>query len=444
MLHLPRLAVGSIHSGVDAQPISWALMALLTGRGQQVQHFHSTACFPRLEGASRATGITSRHLDSWLMTPDACREAFEHGAARAKLAVVEGRYAASYERPWRGGQLDELCDWLDLPRLVVVDAAQIDDCRMPARPDQADGLLVDKVRDAAHYARLQTTLESLWKIPVLGALERMPQTRAALAALPRGASPERDVCLQLAAGFNRYARLDKLCALATRRPFHSVAPFIFAPSKYTAGTKLTVAVAYDEAFRCYFADVLDLLELHGATVVDFSPLRDEALPADTDLVYLGCGHPERHAAGLAENHCMRFALREHLCAGRRIYAEGGGMAYLCEHLVTPAGDRLPMVGALPLVAAVNHRPRPLVPTAVTLAQKCWLGESGASVRGYLNGNWLLEPTTEVNGLVREAGQQRHLVSRYNAIGSRMHLNFVSQPHVLESFLRPVAEPQASC
>src|SRR5690606_21378146 len=94
---------------------------------------------------------------------------------------------------------------------------------------------------------------------------------------------------------------------------------------------LTVAVAYDEAFRCYFPDTLDLLEHLGATVVDFSPLRDEALPLGTDIVYFGCGHPERYAEALASNHCMMLAIREHVCAGRRIYAEGGGVAYLCQH-----------------------------------------------------------------------------------------------------------------
>jgi cobyrinic acid a,c-diamide synthase len=444
MLHLPRLAVGSIHSDVDPQPICWALLALMSARGHQVQHFHATSCFPRLEGAASATGGSSRHLDSWLMTPDACREAFAHGAARANLAIVEGRFASAYDRPWHGGQLDDLCDWLDLPRIAVIDVTNIEGCRLPARPRQADALLLDNVRDPCHFARLQTVLESLWQIPVLGALETLPPVRGALEALPRGTAPERELCQQLAASFLRYARLDRLQGLAARRAFPAVRPFIFRPRERAGAAKLTVAVAYDEAFRCYFADGLELLELCGATVVDFSPLRDEALPAGTDLVFLGCGHPERHAACLAENHCMRFAMREHLCAGRRIYAEGGGLAYLCEHIETPAGDRMPMVGALPAVAVANPNPAPPVPSTVTLARRCWLGRLGTQVRGYLSSNWMLEPTAGLDGLIGEAGHQRDLVGRYLAVGSRMHVNFLTQPDVLQSFLQPIAEPQASC
>ena len=108
--------------------------------------------------------------------------------------------------------------------------------------------------------------------------------------------------------------------------------------------------------------------MYGASVVDFSPLRDEALPPEADLIYLGCGHPEQHAAALAENHCMLFAIREHLCAGRRIYAEGGGLAYLCDSILTLAGERVPMVGAFPIVATANPRPAAPAPTVITLAQ----------------------------------------------------------------------------
>jgi len=444
MLQLPRLAVGSVQTSVDPQPVCWALLALLSHRGQQVQHFHSSARFPRCEGAFSSTGVKSRHLDSWLMTPDLCREVFAHGASKAEISIVEGRYATAHDTSPRGGQLADLCDWLDLPRLVVLDVTDIDNCRLPARPERADGLLLDKVQDAAHFARLQTTLESLWNIPVFGALESLPAVRECLDTVPRGMAPDREVCQALAANFSRYARIDGLRNLAARRAFPCVRPFVFVAPARGQNSNLTVAMAFDEAFSCYYPDALELLELHGASVVDFSPLRDEALPAGTDLVVLGCGHPERYAAALAENHCMRLALREHLCAGRRIYAEGGGLAYLCEHMVTPTGKQVAMVGALPAVATSNPHPSPPSAVEVSLSRKCWLGHPGTRLRGYLNANWHLEPSSKLDRLVREPGHHCDLVGRYLAIGSRLHLNFVSQPEFLQGFLRPAAMSQASC
>jgi cobyrinic acid a,c-diamide synthase len=444
MSQLPRLAIGSAHDGVDHQPLCWALLALLSARGQQLQHFFSVASFPRLDGARAATGASSRHLDSWLMTPEACREAFVHGTSRATLAIVEGRYAQSYAQPWRGGLLDDLCDWLDLPRIAVIDASQIGDCRLPQRPRQADALLLDKLQSPQHFASLQTTLESLWGIPVLGGLDTLKSVRRTLASLPRGVVPSKDLCQDLAVSLNRYLRLDRLKQLAARHSFPQVRPFVFRADDSCHASRMNIAVAYDDAFRCYFPDALELLELQGATVVDFSPLRDEALPPDTDLVYLGCGHPERFATALAENHCMRFSLREHLCAGRRIYAEGGGLAYLCEHLVTPAGEHVPMVGVFPATATANPRPRPPVPTTITLSQRCWLGRPGTKVRGYLSSNWNIEPSGKLEGLASEPKHQFDLLGRYSAIASRMHVNFVPQPEILQSFLRPVPLPLTSC
>ena len=73
----------------------------------------------------------------------------------------------------------------------------------------------------------------------------------------------------------------------------------------------------------------------GADLLEFSPLRDESLPANVDLVMIGCGHPDREAETLAGNHSLISALKHHVCKGRRLYAEGGGAAYLGRFLHLP-------------------------------------------------------------------------------------------------------------
>jgi len=413
------------------------MMELLARQGCQVQHFHSHATFPPYRAALSITGLGSRHLDTWLMSKDVCRELFVQGAAATDLALVEGCFEASSACSGRDASFDKLCDWLDLPRLVVVDAARLAACSLPERPDQIDGVLLDRVASAADVFRLQTSLEALWNVPVLGALTELSSARAALAALPAGSVPPRELLRPLGDELARYCQSERLMALARRRGFSRVRPALFRapPTSSEATEPLTVAVAFDKAFHCYFPDALDLLEMLGAKVVDFSPLRDEVLP-ECDVVYLGCGHPERAADALTGNHCMLLAMRNHVRSGGRVYAEGGGMAYLCEHLVTPDGRKAPMVGVLPAVARFSPQSLPPAPVEVTLSKGTWLGHAGTRLRGYRNANWLIEPVGALKSCLTEAGHEYDLVGRYQVVASRIHLNFAAQREMLWSFFEP--------
>ena len=435
MLHLPRVALGAIQPDTDSQAICWALLEALVQAGCQAQHFLARACFTPRNAALAITGVGSRHLDTWLMPKAVCREIFVHGCTGRDLALVEGDFGpGDGVQCGPGSRLDTLCDWLDLPRLIVLDATQLSDCQWPERPNQIDGVLLDRVRSPVEAFQLQTAIEALWDVPVLGALEELPRLRAALTQLPCGAAPSRETCAELGEAFSRYGRLERIRDLAARRDLPPVAPALFPVAEQEpSDTSLTVAVAYDAAFHCYFPDTLDLLELRGAKIVDFSPLRDEVLP-DADVVYLGCGHPDRYAEALAGNHCMLLALRNHIRGGRRVYAEGGGLAYLCQKLETPRGQWVPMVGALPALARINPQPAPPAPVELTFGQGNWLGTSGSRVRGYLNTHWILEPIAGLTGYLAEPGHEFDLVGQYQVIGSRLHLNFAAQADFLQAFL----------
>ena len=435
MLRLPRVAVGTIQHDTPTQPMCWALMDALARRGRQLQHFLSRSCFCPRNGALAITGVSSRHLDTWLMNRSTCREIFAHGCAGRDLAVIEGHFDAPDAKPKKGSSLDTLCDWLDVPRLVVLDVSKFDDCQLPERPHQIDGLLLDRVRSPAEAFRLQTSLESLWDVPVLAALGQLEKARAAIGRLPCGAIPPIELCRELGDEFLRFGWLDRIEALAARRDMPSTPATIFAKRGRRSRNRVTIAVAYDPAFNCYFPDTLDLFELEGANVVDFSPLRDEVLP-QADVVYLGCGHPEFYADALSSNHCMLLALRNHVRGGGRVYAEGGGLAYLCQRLETPDGTMVPMVGALPAVARMNGQMAAPLPIEASVATANWLAPAGARLRGYLNGHWLLEPVGPLVSYLAESGHELDLVGQYQVIGSRLHLNFAAQAEFLKGFFKP--------
>jgi cobyrinic acid a,c-diamide synthase len=201
----------------------------------------------------------------------------------------------------------------------------------------------------------------------------------------------------------------------------------------------TVAIALDEAFHCYFPDTLDALEMQGAQLCDFSPLRAESLPPHTDLVLLGCGHPERYAARLAANVCLKQALLSHVRSGRRVYAEGGGLAYICE-VIRVGSDVYPMAGLLPAIA--RYRPTNPQPTEFRLAHPSWLGPPQALIRGYLNGSWQLETVGPLINFVDDPEHRLDLVGFRQVIGSRVHLHFSAQPSMLHTLLHPL--PSRTC
>ncbi|MGE0608670.1 MAG: hypothetical protein AB7O62_16365 [Pirellulales bacterium] len=431
MLPLPRLAIGTVQPRADSRPITWALLDLFCRQGLHVQHFLSSSRFAACDAALPVTGQASRHLDSWLMEKQICRELFLHGADANDLALVEGRFAAPV--PTSGSRLETLADWLDLPRVAVVDVAQLTACGLPRRPERLDAMLLDQCADDYDFYRWQTVLEPLWGVPVLGGLPRLPQIRRAMAELSRGTEAPRKLCHDLGDHFFRYVDLAKLLALASRRGLPPAAAHLFC--RRPGDRPVRVAVAYDDAFRGYFPDTLDLLEARGAELVDFSPLRDEELPPDTDIVYVGCGHPERYASQLADNYCLISELRNHVCAGRRMYAEGGGLAYLCGQISWPDGSRAAMSGVLPGIATFHPHAPPPLPVETSLAADNWLGRQGTRLRGYRNMQWGLRPAEAAGAIDTTPEGQGNLFSRHHAVASRLHLNFAAQPAALAGFLR---------
>ncbi len=425
MLDLPRLAVVTAKPDASPEVMSWALSEAFRRVGVRVQRFLSRANFSSLPGSAWGGGESPRHLDSWLMTPEACRALFVYGSRTADLALVQGSLAGSEED---GGQVGPLCEWLDLPRLLVLDVSRLEQCRLPDVPRNGDivGLLLEGIRDVKDGARVATNLEALLRIPVVGALETMPELRGTLSRLSGGERVSCGLLRQLGDRLMRWWRPEKILQLASRRPLPSPTPS-WLPGGLPGQCKLTVGIAYDDAFHCYFPDTFDLLELQGASVIDFSPLRDEHLPPQADVLVFGCGCPDRYARLLSENHCMIAAIRSHVCAGRRIYAEGGGVAYLCREIEVTPGESRRMAGILPAVARRLREPLPTLPAEVRLARPAWLGPTGTVLRGYTIPQWQFLSLGANPAAGSDPSLDGQVLGDFQVVGSPLHLHVAANP-----------------
>jgi cobyrinic acid a,c-diamide synthase len=438
MVELPRIALGTVQPTADATAMTWALMETFSRRGLRVQHFLSHAYFCPRDGATAITGSPSRHLDSWLMSRDVCLGVFVRGCRNCDISLVEGSFVESIHQQEPASDFVTLCNWLDLPRLAIVDVRLLSACHLPERPAGLVGVLLDGVSDPTQRCHMQTLLEALWKVPVLGSLGLLPSLRAKIDRISCGDQPSLEVCQALGDAFASNARLDAIFQLGASRPLETSRIPDRDPTARASAAGLRVAVAYDEAFRGYFPDTLDLLELRGATILDFSPLRDESLPSHTDVVYIGCGHPELFARELSENHCLMLSLKSHASSGGRIYAECGGLAYLCQDLDLPDGSRWPMVGVLPSTAQYNPTPSRPIPTQIHLLDGNWLSLGGACWRGYLSSRWSLHPAADLQRCGAEAGHECDVVKCQQAVGSRIYVNLAAQSDLLDHFFKPTS------
>jgi cobyrinic acid a,c-diamide synthase len=259
--------------------------------------------------------------------------------------------------------------------------------------------------------------------------------------LPAEQTPSPELVEQLSQAFSQSLRCETLCQIAQRCHGWPI-PSVSDLSPGNRRTKVRVAVAYDEAFPCYAADTLELLESAGACVRDFSPLRCEQLPEGTDVVLIGTGTADRFWPELARNCCLQQSLRGFAARGGRVYAEGSGLAYLSRQVVLEDSRRIPMTGLIPAEARRTSESRHYVPVQLTTAQASWLFSSRQELRGYRESGWEVIPTGPLLTFALQRESRLDVVARRNVIGSQVIMHFASRPALLQRFLSPFAHARA--
>ena len=436
MWRVPSVAVGTVQGPARVEPVAWALLGALSKAGLGVQAFASRAVPDVRDIPHKITGRPLRHLDSWVQDREATIAAVYRGTIDSQAAVVYGSFCRTDEPC--GGDLATLCRRLMLPRIAVLDVSQLDPCRVPPRPADVAGILLDRVEGVRSRIQWQTLLEALWDAPLLGWLDAALPARVMLNYLPTDQPPSSDLLEDLSIALLASLRLEKLTQVAQRTQWLPT-PSCDGPQRRSGsrfGAK--VAVAYDEAFPGYSTDTLESLEAAGACVRDFSPLRCERLPEGTDVVLLGTGTRDGFWPELARNCCIQQSLRCFAAAGGRVYAEGSGLAYLSRQVVAADGRAVPMTGLIPATARRTQAARRYEPVRLTTGVASWLFPSRHELRGYREADWEIIPTGPMLTYALEPNGRLDLLARGNVIGSRIVFHLPSQREVLQRFLAPFA------
>ena len=198
MNQLPRIAVGTVQPDADPQVMLWALISALERSGFHVQAFSSQSRFELRDASVPITGDGRRHLDSWMMQPEVCAQLFFNATRFADIGLVEGPYDGPAGQRTSGGSLNTLCEWLDLPKLVVVNAGEAGSVPAARVAIRCGGNPVGQ-----RGGRRRDCVDSRpgWKrstaYPCSAALERIEQLRALAMNLPGHGNPTAELCQAL-------------------------------------------------------------------------------------------------------------------------------------------------------------------------------------------------------------------------------------------------------
>ncbi|MCR5649749.1 MAG: cobyrinate a,c-diamide synthase, partial [Lachnospiraceae bacterium] len=346
-----RFMIASDSSGSGKTMITTALLQAFKDRGYSVG---AVKCGPDYIDPMfhrSVQDVRSRNIDPFLMGNEAAKQvlsAFESEdivimeAAMGYYDGIAGTTAASAY---------EVSVLTDTPVILVINpgsqgntiAAKLSGLQNFRKNCNIAGVILNRCRKE-RYEYYRKIIERENSLPVFGYLEELPDA----------AMESRHLGLMSPSEIEGYR--EKLNKITTEIIKTVDLDGILKVSKVTEGrffchnsgsVRCRIAVAKDEAFSFYYENALEKLRQLGAELCFFSPIRDKALPEDTDALYLGGGYPELHLEELSRNEAIRGQIAVSVKGGMPTIAECGGFIYLQETIEDREGHPYRGCGVFP-------------------------------------------------------------------------------------------------
>ena len=349
---MKTIMISSNRSGGGKTTFTLGLMKALKNRHYDIQGYKVGPDYIDTAFHSEVTGKASRNLDLHLMGEDGVRASFSRG--NGDLGVIEG-VMGLYDGKGiteEGSSYSVSKILNDVPIVLVLTpkaqsmtiCAEINGIKN-FRNANIVGIVLNCVSES-YYKLLKSLIEKNCEIKVFGYIPKCDEIKLESRHLGLVQSVEIndllekiEVCAKL---IEKYVDLDELI-----KSFKEIEKF--EDKFHIKNRNLKIAVAYDEAFRFYYKENIELLEEAGE-VVYFSPLRDKKLPKDIDFLYIGGGYPEIFKEKLSKNTILLDNIKGALNSNLKCYGECGGLMYL-----TSSIDGVPMVNFFQGVSKMTNK-----------------------------------------------------------------------------------------
>ncbi len=435
-------------SGCGKTSITTAIAAELTKK-YKVQTFKVGMDYIDPSYLSAVTKRPCRNLDSFVLSNEEILEIFNYANSDADIALVEG-VRGLYEGSSSvddTGSTASIAKILDLPVILVINAASI--TRSAAAIIQGFraldldirivGVILNNVKGKQHEEKVKKAVEHYCNLPIIGCV---PKLKKDLKMRHLGLVP-------FAEGNTGGEFIDNIKEIS-----QEIVDNISLPMLLSLGIDLspgysgkifcerqsdiTIGIAKDRVFNFYYADLFPILKSLGANVIFFSPLENK-LPSADGYIF-GGGYPEYFGKELEACAEIRKSIKDASLSGVPIYAECGGLMYLCRELSFVSswnglneGDSFEMCNVFP---AVSRIPAKRVITYV----------EGRSIDGPFGDNPFKGHAFHYSEIITNDVKFNFKLTRgtgifgamdgmvvNNTIGSYSHIHPVSARKMLESF-----------
>ncbi|MCL6088197.1 MAG: cobyrinate a,c-diamide synthase [Actinobacteria bacterium] len=331
----PRLVIGGISSGCCKTTVSIGLIGALRKRNIKVQPYKTGPDYIDTAYLTCAAAKDAYNLDLWLMGKNNVDYTFFEKSSNADISVIEGVMGL-----FDGGDCStaEMARLFDAPVILCIDCEKTGEsvCAVIEGFLNFDknlniaGLILAKVLGIGHYKLLKEAIKKRLRIKVLGYLVndeklKVKERHLGLTTVFEKNNPEIfiDNAIKQA---EEYFDIEEILKIAYKAPDYnydnSFSPFDTAC--LCNDYKLKIVYSFDDAFNFFYKQNIDILKMTGAECKPFSPLKDNCLDKDIDLLILWGGFPEIFAKQLSDNESLKKAIVKLYRQGLPIYAEYGG------------------------------------------------------------------------------------------------------------------------
>lgn len=433
----PRLVIAGTHSGVGKTTVATGLMAALRHRGVRVRSAKVGPDFIDPGYHSIATGQPGRNLDPWLSGMPLIGALAGRAARGGDLLVIEG-VMGLFDGAADGSSSTtaDVAAALDAPIILVVDASAMAGSIAALVHGYAThdhrlriaGVILNRVASDGHEAMLRRALEDT-STAVLGVMRRDDQLvwrERHLGLVPvvenrRAVRQSLGALSVVVAASCNLELIESIARQASERYVESV------PMPRCVG-QARIAIAGGSAFSFTYEDNIEALMAAGADLIPFDPLVDLQLPECEGMI-VGGGFPEIKAAELSANLPLFEDVRRRAHSGMTIWAECGGLLWLCRSL-----DGHPMVGVVGADATMTEKLTIGYRTATTTTRTP-IGAAGTCLKAHEFHYSTIEP--HGSALQLEAFNETALAGFGGStlLASYLHIHLGGSPKVAEALVR---------